>query len=169
MINNNNVFVAGELGLFYHSSDLGQNWITYETGYTGSLWSSLMIKDDQLILIGMSGNIISATSTDNANFKFEIYNNGIKNTLTSATNLSDGRIAIAGLGGVISVVDLEGEKDISTCVRQDRLGNNAVLEAENGNLLIIGQKGSRFHNMEECYTSAMQSSSTNTWLVTKIN
>ena len=169
LINKNNVFVSGELGLFYHSSDLGENWTTYETGYAGSLWSSLMIKEDQLILIGMSGNIISAKSTDGANFKFKIYNNGVKNTLTSATNLSDGRIAIAGLGGVISVVDLEDDRDISTCVRQDRLGNNAVLEAENGNLLIIGQKGSRLHNMEACYTSAMQSNSTNTWLEKKIN
>ena len=167
--NGMNAYVAGELGLFYHSSDQGLNWTTYETGYNGSLWSSLLIKDDQLILIGMSGNIILATLEDDINFQFEIYNNGIQNTLTSATNLSDGRIAIAGLGGVVSVVDFNDNSDISTCVRQDRLGNNAILETSDNNFLIIGQKGSRIHDMNACQTSSLQANSTNTWLVTNIN
>ena len=164
-----NAFVAGELGLFYYSSDYGESWNTYETGYNGSLWSSLLIKDDQLILIGMSGNIILATQKDNKDFSFEIYNNGIRNTLTNAINLSDGKIAIAGLGGVISIVDFYDKKNISTCVRQDRLGNNAIIESENSNLLIVGQKGARLHNMVDCYESSIQGSSANTWLVTKIN
>ena len=169
LTNGMNTYVAGELGLFYHSSDQGQNWTTYETGYNGSLWSSLLIKDDQLILIGMSGNIILATLVDDINFQFEIYNNGIQNTLTSATNLSDGRIAIAGLGGVVSVVDFNNNSDISTCVRQDRLGNNAILETSDNNFLIIGQKGSRFHDMNACKASSLQANATNTWLVTNIN
>ncbi len=169
LINDKNVYVTGELGLFYHSSDLGENWNVFETGYTGSLWSSLLVADKQLILIGMSGNIISAKSIDSSNFEFEIHNNGVKNTLTNAVKLNDGRIAVAGLGGVISVVDFNNNKNITTCVRQDRLGNNAVVEVENGNLLIIGQSGVRLHDMEECYLSSKQSSSTNTWLVTKIN
>ena len=167
--NGMNAYVAGELGLFYHSSDQGLNWTTYETGYNGSLWSSLLIKDDQLILIGMSGNIILATLANDIGFQFEIYNNGIQNTLTSATNLSDGRIAIAGLGGVVSVVDFIQNRDISTCVRQDRLGNNAILETTDNDFLIIGQKGSRFHDMDECQTSSLQANATNTWLVTNIN
>ena len=117
----------------------------------------------------MSGNIILATLEDDINFQFEIYNNGIQNTLTSATNLSDGRIAIAGLGGVVSVVDFNDNSDISTCVRQDRLGNNAILETSDNNFLIIGQKGSRIHDMNACQTSSLQANSTNTWLVTNIN
>jgi len=129
----------------------------------------LLIKDDQLILIGMSGNIILATLIENINFQFEIYNNGIQNTLTSATNLSDGRIAIAGLGGVVSVVDFIENRDISTCVRQDRLGNNAILETSDNHFLIIGQKGSRFHDMNACQISSLQANATNTWLVTSIN
>ena len=58
--NNNNAYVAGELGLFYYSSDKGETWTTFETGYNGSLWSSLLIADNELILMGMSGNIITA-------------------------------------------------------------------------------------------------------------
>ena len=117
----------------------------------------------------MSGNIITATPTDNNKFEFKNYYNGVKNTLTSAVNLSDGKIAISGLGGVISVVDFNGNKDISTCVRQDRLGNNAIVESENGNFLIIGQKGARLHSMQECHANSMQSSSVNTWISSKIN
>ena len=102
-------------------------------------------------------------------FEFEIHNNGIQNTLTSATNLSDGRIAVSGLGGVVTVIDFNDKENISTCVRQDRLGNNAILEAGDNSFLIIGQKGSRFHNMNECEVNSLQANSTNTWLVTDIN
>ena len=169
LVNGQNAYVAGELGLFYHSADQGLNWSIFETGYTGSLWSSLLISNNDLILIGMSGNIITATPNDNNKFEFKNYYNGVKNTLTSAVNLSNGKIAISGLGGVISVIDFNDNKNISTCVRQDRLGNNAIVEGENGNLLIVGQKGARLHNMQECYASSMQSTSVNTWISSKIN
>ena len=169
LVNGQNAYVAGELGLFYHSADQGLNWSIFETGYTGSLWSSLLISKNNLILIGMSGNIITATPTDNNKFEFKNYYNGVKNTLTSAVNLSNGKIAISGLGGVISVIDFNDNKNISTCIRQDRLGNNAIVEGENGNLLIVGQKGARLHSMQECYANSMQSTSVNTWISSKIN
>ena len=169
LTNNNNAYVAGKLGLFYFSSDKGETWTTYETGYSGSLWSSLLIDDNELILIGMSGNIITAKMIDKNIFEFKNYNNGVKNTLTSAIKLANNNIAISGLGGVITVVDFSNDKSISTCIRQDRLGNNAIVEAKNNNLLVIGQKGARLHNMDECYASSMQSNSANAWVNTKIN
>ena len=165
----NNVYVAGELGLFYYSSDKGETWTTFETGYSGSLWSALLMADNELILIGMSGNIITAKLTDKNNFEFKNYNNGVKNTLTSAIKLANNNIAISGLGGVITIVDFNNDKSISTCIRQDRLGNNAIVEATNNNLLVIGQKGARLHNMDECYASSMQSSSANAWVKTTTN
>ena len=169
LVNGQDAYVTGELGLFYHSSDQGLNWSIFETGYIGSLWSSLLISKNELILIGMSGNIITASLIDGNKFKFKNYFNGVKNTLTSAINLSNGKVAIAGLGGVISVIDFNDSKDITTCVRQDRLGNNAIVEGENDNLLIIGQNGLRTHSMQECYASSMQNSNTNTWISSKLN
>jgi len=169
LVNGQDAYVTGELGLFYHSSDQGLNWSIFETGYTGSLWSSLLISENELILIGMSGNIITASSIEGNKFEFKKYFNGVKNTLTSAITLSNGKVAISGLGGVISVLDFNGSKDIKTCIRQDRLGNNAIVEGENDNLLIIGQNGSRTHNMQECYESSMQSTSTSTWISSKLN
>ena len=169
LVNGQDAYVTGELGLFYHSSDQGLNWSIFETGYIGSLWSSLLISKNELILIGMSGNIITASLIEGNKFEFNNYYNGVKNTLTSAINLSNGKIAISGLGGVVSVLDFDGNKDIVTCVRQDRLGNNAIVEGENDNLLIIGQNGLRTHSMRECYAGSMENSSTNTWFSSKLN
>jgi len=169
LVNGQDAYVTGELGLFYHSSDQGLNWSIFETGYTGSLWSSLLTSKNEIILIGMSGNIITASPIDSNKFEFKNYFNGVKNTLTSAITLSNGKVAISGLGGVISVLDFNGSKDIKTCIRQDRLGNNAIVEGENDNLLIIGQNGSRTHNMQECYESSMENFSTSTWISSKLN
>ena len=169
LVNGQDAYVTGELGLFYHSSDQGLNWSIFETGYTGSLWSSLLTSKNEIILIGMSGNIITASPIDSNKFEFKNYFNGVKNTLTSAINLSNGKVAISGLGGVVSVLDFYGSKDIITCVRQDRLGNNAIVEGENDNLLIIGQNGLRTHSMQECYAGSMENFSTNTWISSKLN
>ena len=169
MVNGQDAYVTGELGLFYHSSDQGLNWSIFETGYVGSLWTSLLISKNKIALFGMSGNIITATQSEDDKFEFKNYYNGVKNTLTSAINLSNGKVAIAGLGGIVSVVDFNGSKDITTCIRQDRLGNNAIVEGENDNLLIIGQKGLRRHSMQECYESSLQSTSANTWISSKLD
>ena len=169
MVNGQDAYVTGELGLFYHSSDQGLNWSIFETGYVGSLWTSLLISKNKIALFGMSGNIITATQSEDDKFEFKNYYNGVKNTLTSAINLSNGKVAIAGLGGIVSVVDFNGSKDITTCIRQDRLGNNAIVEGENDNLLIIGQNGLRMHSMQECYAGSMENSSTNTWISSKLN
>ena len=78
---------------------------------------------------------------------------GSKNSLTNAVTLDDGRIAISGNGGAISIIDLYRKKNIETCVRSDRLSNTSVVYLGSDEFLLAGEKGFRKHSMSECYNN----------------
>ena len=158
----------------YVSDDQGLNWLEIDTGYFGSFWSGVKVDNGQSLLLGMSGNLTLATLVDvdlDANADKEIYvacyesglfrdeckmyvfDNlfiGTKNSLTNAIVLDDGRIAISGNGGAISIVDLHRNRDIQTCVRADRLSNTSIIQLSNDEFLLAGEKGVRKHSMNEC-------------------
>ena len=167
-------YAVGELGKYYISDDRGLNWLVIETGYMGSYWSGVKVDEGQSLLFGMSGNITLTTlyglndklpsnkptqiacyesgyfEGDCKVFVFEDLNIGTKNSLTSAALLEDGRIALSGNGGVVSVVDLIRKKNIETCVRSDRLSNTSIVPLGVDEFLIAGEDGIRKHSMSEC-------------------
>ena len=168
-------YAVGELGKYYISDDRGLNWLVIETGYMGSYWSGVKVDDGQSLLFGMSGNITLTTlyglndklpndkptqiacyesgyfEGDCKVFVFEDLNIGTKNSLTSAVVLNDGRIALSGNGGVVSIVDLVRKKNIETCVRSDRLSNTSIIPLGSDEFLLAGENGIRKHSMVECY------------------
>tara|TARA_B100001121_G_scaffold251420_1_gene227646 strand:- start:227 stop:1351 length:1125 start_codon:yes stop_codon:yes gene_type:complete len=168
-------YAVGELGKYYISDDRGLNWLVIETGYMGSYWSGVKVDEGQSLLFGMSGNITLSTLYDVNDelptnmptqiacyesgyfegdckvFIFEDLNIGTKNSLTSAVVLDDGRIALSGNGGVVSIVDLVRKKNIETCVRSDRLSNTSIVPLGTDEFLIAGENGIRKHSMGECY------------------
>ncbi len=171
-------FAVGELGKFYLSPDKGLTWMTIDSGYFGSLWSGIKADVGLYILLGMSGNVIIANEIDPNNeeppvdkytglecfeggffdgdckiFTFDYANIGVKNSLTHAIVLDDGRIAVSGNGGTVTVIDLYKKKTIETCVRSDRLSNTSIVDLGSGEFLIAGENGFRKHSMSECYSN----------------
>ena len=141
----NEAYAVGELGKYYLSDDRGMSWMAIETGYEGSYWAGIKVDEGQSLLLGMSGNLTlindygaediipSDKITTLACYESGIYAGecktlaferlfiGSKNSLTNAIILDDGRIAISGNGGSVSVVDLFRKNNIETCVRSDRV------------------------------------------------
>ncbi len=177
-------FAVGELGKYYVTDDRGLNWLAIETGYFGSYWSGIKVDEGQSLLLGMSGNITLATlyelndplppekSTAIACYESGYYRGdckiyafddlyiGTKNSLTNANLLDDGRIALSGNGGVVTVIDMIREKKIKTCVRSDRLSNTSIIPLGIDTFLIAGESGMRKHSMEECYQNYVSEEST---------
>ena len=74
--------------------------------------------------------------------------------------LEDGRIAISGNGGTISIIDLYRKKNIETCVRSDRLSNTSLVYLGNEEFLLAGEKGFRKHSMTKCLENFKSENST---------
>ena len=150
-------------------------WVAVETGYEGSYWSGIKVDEGQSLLLGMSGNLTlindygpedvipSDKITTLACYETGVFSGecktlgferlfiGSKNSLTSAIILDDGRIAISGNGGSVSVVDLFRKKNIETCVRSDRLSNTSIVYLGSDEFLLAGENGFRKHSMSQCY------------------
>jgi photosystem II stability/assembly factor-like uncharacterized protein len=171
----NEVYAVGELGKYYISDDRGLNWLAVNTNYEGSYWAGIKVDDGQSLLLGMSGNLTLITqygqddnipsdaittlacyesgyfSGECKTLGFKKLYIGSKNSLTNAITLDDGRIAMSGNGGAISIIDLYRKKNIETCVRSDRLSNTSVVYLGSDEFLLAGEKGFRKHSMSECY------------------
>ena len=171
----NEVYAVGELGKYYISDDRGLNWLAVNTNYDGSYWAGIKVDDGQSLLLGMSGNLTLITqygqddnipsdaittlacyesgyfSGECKTLGFKKLYIGSKNSLTNAITLDDGRIAMSGNGGAISIIDLYRKKNIETCVRSDRLSNTSVVYLGSDEFLLAGEKGFRKHSMSECY------------------
>ncbi len=168
-------YAVGEIGKYYISDDRGLNWLVVDTGYIGSYWSGVKVDEGQSLLFGMSGNITLSTLYDLNDsippdkstsiscyesgyyegdckvFVFDDLNIGSKNSLTSAVVLDDGRVAISGNGGVVSIIDLVKKMNIETCIRSDRLSNTSIIPLSSDEFLIAGENGVRKHSMSKCY------------------
>ena len=167
-------YAVGELGKYYVSDDQGLNWLEIDTGYFGSFWSGIKVDNGQSLLLGMSGKLTLATLIDRDEnppedkevyiacyesglyvdeCKVYVFDNlfiGTKNSLTNAIVLDDGRIAMSGNGGAVTIVDLHKDRDIQTCVRADRLSNTSILQLTSDEFLLAGEKGIRKHSMSKC-------------------
>ena len=104
-------------------------------------------------------------------FVFDDLNIGSKNSLTSAVVLDDGRVAISGNGGVVSIIDLVKKMNIETCVRSDRLSNTSIIPLGSDEFLIAGEKGVRKHSMSQCYQNFVtkENNSQDSYIEVKIN
>ena len=175
----NETYAVGELGKYYLSDDRGLNWLVVKTGYEGSYWSGVKVDEGQSLLLGMSGNITLTTlfgqndeiplnkpttvacyesgyyQGDCKVFVFDNLNIGTKNSLTNGVVLNDGRIALSGNGGVVSIVDLIKKNNIETCVRSDRLSNTSIIPLNSDEFLLAGENGVRKHSMSECYKNSI--------------
>ena len=110
-------------------------------------------------------NVISLSRSSN------VVNIGSKNSLTSAVVLDDGRVAISGNGGVVSIIDLVKKMNIETCVRSDRLSNTSIIPLGSDEFLIAGEKGVRKHSMSQCYQNFVtkENNSQDSYIEVKIN
>ena len=155
-----------------------------ETGYEGSYWAGIKVDQGQSLLLGMSGNLtlINDYAADDIipsdkittlacyesgifageckTLGFERLFIGSKNSLTNAIILDDGRIAISGNGGSVSVVDLFKKNNIETCVRSDRLSNTSIVYLGSDEFLLAGENGFRKHSMTECFENFTSEDST---------
>jgi photosystem II stability/assembly factor-like uncharacterized protein len=188
-------FAVGELGKYYVSDDQGLNWLIVDTGYYGSFWSGVKIDNGQSLLLGMSGNLTLATLIDrnenpplgkevylacyeaglhDGDCRVYVFDNlfiGTKNSMTNGIVLRDGRVAISGNGGIVTIVDLHKEKNIKTCVRGDRLSNTSIIQLSSDEFLIAGERGIRRHSMKECQDNFnnTESNSQDSFIIVSIN
>ena len=135
-----NLYLAGEQGILFHSGDFGKSWQSLKTGYNGS-WFGLMAGGDQsLWLYGLRGTIYQS---DNQGTAWSAAAPEVKQTLFGGDLLEDQYLedqypVLVGDAGII-VIKQQGRWFSWQLDQQKTL--NAVLVTRDRHLMVVGEMG----------------------------
>jgi photosystem II stability/assembly factor-like uncharacterized protein len=139
------VFIVGEQGSMFRSSDDGQTWEKLEGPYHGSLFGAVATAESNTLLAyGLRGNLFR--STDFGSTWEPIALQGERGPLefgiANAALLPDNTIVLVGNGGSVMRSTDDG-LSFTVANRPDRISLAAVTEDDKGNLILVGQGGVR--------------------------
>jgi len=136
---NGKLYIAAEAGMIYRSEDQGQTWVELPSPYIGSLFGTLPLHDDTLLVFGLRGHVYRS---EDGGATWSQLATGTEAMLTDGLRLLDGTIVFVGLGGNLLVSRDDGRTFL---VRQepDRKGISRVVQLDAETLVIIGEFGVR--------------------------
>ena len=139
------LFIVGEQGSMFRSSDDGQTWEKLEGPYQGSLFGVISTAQPHTLLAyGLRGNLYRSTDFGSTweQVELDAARGALEFGLSGATLLDDGSLVVVGNGGSVVVSHDDGQT-FSVFNRPDRISLSAVTATGNGNLILVGQGGVR--------------------------
>lgn len=95
-----NLFLSGEAGLLYRSTDQGFHWERLDPGYDGSLFGLVLAEDGAVLAFGLRGNVLRSEDTGNTWSPVSVQDDP-QQGLHGGTRLFDGTLVLVGAGGVV--------------------------------------------------------------------
>lgn len=133
----NSVYIAGEQGALYRSTDAGLSFVAIDTPYSGSYFGVLALPRGKVLVYGLRGN---AWWSEHGERPWHKADSGTQSALTGGSTLSDGSVLIVSEAGeVLRSVD-EGRSFHPLYGRQ-RFPLSGVVQAENADLVLSGLRG----------------------------
>lgn len=132
------MFIVGEGGTMYRSTDEGENWETLDSPYEGSFFGVSGTRDRGVVLaFGLRGNLFR--SEDNGD-SWDRVDTNTEGTLMSAS--TDGRelISVVGNSGVV-ILSKDGGRSFTETIRENRLGNSSSVYIDSERLVMVGENG----------------------------
>lgn len=132
--NSGNVYLAGEAGILYRSTNAGHTWETLASPYEGSLFG-VSASADEVLIHGLRGNVFR--SMDRGASWMQM-NSRTEETLFGSAILGNGSSYLVGNSGSV----LAGNSGRwQTSYRQDRMTLTALAQAPDGAIVVVGQGG----------------------------
>lgn len=149
---NTGLFMVGEMGTMYRSSDYGDTWETLtDVPYDGSWFGVTGTGETGGVLAwGLRGNMFRSNDFGDTWQQVELLtpNNGqLGSTLAGGQLTSDGRVVVVGVGGVVASSSDRG-RSFDVTVRSDRVALANAIDLPDGGLLLVGQRGAVQANSE---------------------
>lgn len=139
------LFIVGEQGSMFRSSDAGHTWQHVDSPYQGSLFGVIgTAHANTLLAYGLRGNLYRSSdfgSTWQA-IPLQGERGELEFGLASATLLDDGSLVLVGNGGSVLRSTDDGQS-FSVFNRPDRIALSGVSGQADGELILVGQGGAR--------------------------
>ncbi|PUA20766.1 glycosyl hydrolase [Glaciimonas sp. PCH181] len=132
-----NLFVACEQGRVMRSSDGGVSWNYVETGYAGSFWSGIALRDGTILVGGLRGKIYRSA---NGGDTWAAVPTPYASSITGMQQLPDQSIRMVGLEGVTLSSHDDG-MSFTGYQRPDRKTLTAVIDTQKGHSVLFSVDG----------------------------
>ena len=130
------LLITGEQGTVLRSADGGTTWSYVETGYRGSFWTGLALRDGTLLVAGLRGTIYR--SGDDGRSWQEV-DSGVKSSITALAE-SGRRVVAVGLDGTVLQSGNDGATFTGT-QRDDRIPFTTLAVTGTGSLVAFSKGG----------------------------
>lgn len=134
------MFVVGETGIIFRSTDEGETWLQIESPYEGSLFGvSGTGNVNEVMVLGLRGHMFRS---EDLGKNWEQVDAGVEATLNFATSATGGRMVVVGNSGLVLTSRNYGQSFDAT-VREDRLSLAGAAWLPTGELLVVGEDGAK--------------------------
>ena len=133
----NDFYLAGERGLLLRSTDQDQTFQALPFPYEGSLFGLIGLKSGMLIAYGLRGHALQ--SSDRGATWIPL-NTGAQASITDAIEIKDGRLLLVTQSGQV-LISSDHLDSFSSIAMETSFPFAAVVQAENGDLVIVGARG----------------------------
>ncbi|WP_439892835.1 WD40/YVTN/BNR-like repeat-containing protein (plasmid) [Ralstonia sp. 25C] len=131
------LFITSEQGVMLRSVNGGANWTYLQTGYKGSLWTGVTLKDGTVVAGGLRGSLLA--SSDNGT-TWATAKSAMQSSITALAQVSGGTVVAVGLDGAV-LKSNDGGKTFAGVNREDRAPLTAVLPNADGRLVLFSGNG----------------------------
>ena len=132
------IYIAGEMGVLFRSTDGGSSWETLDSPYEGSYFGAQVGPDPgQALIFGLQGNIFK--TTDGGDSWREIFTSNT-NGLMAGVSVGENGVVLVGNGGVIMYSKDNGESFVRQ-ITEDRQSLVGIAKTGNNKLVMVGASG----------------------------
>ncbi|MGN8005956.1 WD40/YVTN/BNR-like repeat-containing protein [Acidovorax sp. 22279] len=131
------LYIAAERGAVLRSTDNGASWEAIETGYPGSLWTGIALKDGDLLVGGLRGSLYRSSDRGST---WRALKTGTTSSITGIVQLPDGTVQAVGLDGVLLTGRENGER-FEVQQRSDRTAYTAAVATAKGHGMFFTMRG----------------------------
>jgi len=132
------LYLSGEAGLLYRSTDGGTHWERLEELYDGSLFG-LIVKGKRVLAFGLRGNIFLS---NDKGYTWARWDNPHEYSLYGGSVLSDGVVVLLGSGGLVLMAD-EETGALRAFNDPTRTTFSAAVRGSGADLIVVGMNGVR--------------------------
>lgn len=132
------LYVAGEAGTLLTSANAAKGWRKIDVPYDGSLYGTLPLDGAGLLVYGLRGRVFTS---DDGGVNWVARDTHTPVLITAGLRLKSGVIVLGALGGNFHL-SRDGGRSFSHWQPAEYTGGvSALLEALDGTLVVIGEKG----------------------------
>ena len=132
------LYIAGEAGVLFRSTDRGESWQLLDSPYEGSFYAiTEVLPDEDLLVTGLRGR--GYLSEDQGESWTEL-DMDTRSTFSAVVQLDSGGLVAVGSSGNLSFSNDGGHKFRSQ-VQSGRRSYSALATTDSGELILVGQGG----------------------------